>query len=810
MEYRCQKMRRLLLSFLLCFGIAGCDALQKSNQADPPILNRNFTNVSITGTGGEVGTTTAVTVTLVDKQGYGFANYTPVITAVDAANSNAAITYSACGVTNNSGIANCYITSNTAGTYTLEISSPVSAVGSQITFTQIARGLKFVTQPSSTSVSAVAFATQPAVEIVDNVGNLIPSSDGTVVTASLTSASGATLSGTLTATTTGGASLATFVGLTVDLAGTYTLTASATGLSSAVSSSFTITAAAASKLAFTTAPSSSAAANTAFAVQPVVSLEDAQGNVITSNNLCVVTLSLTTSANAADTLLGNQLSVKTTSGVASFAGSNLRINTEYGGTNAYVITAAPSAACGSSITSATTSNISITLSGVPASILLTQTPSSPNTLNVPFTTQPQVTVYDALGAVATSDNTTVITVSFSTYSTGGTAGTLLGSTSIGVTNGVATFSDLEIEESATPATDAGTYYLLYTATNPNTVSFPTTISGSTYVNSNGTVPAKLSFSTQPAKAAKLQTMSPFKVQILDANGYICSNDNSDTVTIAAIPQGGGTGSASGTLTQTAVNGIATFNDIDINYTGVYTIQATSSSLTSATSAAFAITSFGNADHPKFTVQPNTTSTVTGAAFTTQPKVAIEDIGGNVVTSDESSVVTLTCVNPSGCTLLGNTTQTVVNGVATFSGLSFGAAESAAVLMATVSGGASTLSSTTTDSNSFTVTSMGTLTFSTQPSTTSSVTSAALTVQPVVHVNDSTGTLSSSDNSTTVTLSCIAPSGCVLSGTTSVLDVNGVATFSGLSVNEASGTSGIQLQATATSLTTGTSSTFAIP
>lgn len=54
----------------------------------------------------------------------------------------------------------------------------------------------------------------------------------------------------------------------------------------------------------------------------------------------------------------------------------------------------------------------------------------------------------------------------------------------------------------------------------------------------------------------------------------------------------------------------------------------------------------------------------GAAFTTQPVVVIRDSAGNTVTSDSTSVVTLTV--SSGATVVGTATATAASGVATFS------------------------------------------------------------------------------------------------------------------------------------------------
>jgi hypothetical protein len=91
----------------------------------------------------------------------------------------------------------------------------------------------FIQQPSNALVNATI---SPAVT-VSACGNgvTLPT-----VTVKLTTPGGATLAGTLTATTSNTTGLATFSNLSVNLAGTYTLTATSAGLTSAVSSSFTI------------------------------------------------------------------------------------------------------------------------------------------------------------------------------------------------------------------------------------------------------------------------------------------------------------------------------------------------------------------------------------------------------------------------------------------------------------------------------------------------------------------------------------------------------------------------------------------
>ena len=97
--------------------------------------------------------------------------------------------------------------------------------------------LAFTQQPGG-STGGVAFATQPTVAVQDLAGNTV-TTDTSPVTLALTVPGGATLSCTSNpvAAVTG---VASFAGCRVNVAGSYTLTATDGGLTAAVSSSFTI------------------------------------------------------------------------------------------------------------------------------------------------------------------------------------------------------------------------------------------------------------------------------------------------------------------------------------------------------------------------------------------------------------------------------------------------------------------------------------------------------------------------------------------------------------------------------------------
>jgi hypothetical protein len=120
--------------------------------------------------------------------------------------------------------------------------------------------------------------------------------------------------------------------------------------------------------------------------------------------------------------------------------------------------------------------------------------------------------------------------------------------------------------------------------------------------------------------------------------------------------------------QSESGGIVSFSGCTINTVGTaYKLHATDGSLTAADSSAFNVT-LGPAAQLAFTQQPsNSTAAV---AFPTQPKVTVQDAGGNTETGDNATTVTVAIgTNPGSGTLSGTKTVTVASGVATFSGLS---------------------------------------------------------------------------------------------------------------------------------------------
>jgi hypothetical protein len=541
------------------------------------------------------------------------------------------------------GVATDTVTGAIAGAVTLQTSGTLSGPGATSSNTLgfavsvgSATKLAFTTSPSN-STGGTAFATQPKLTVEDAGGNTV-TTDATTATLAIsagTPASGGpgTLSGCTQSETSG---VITFAGCKIDKTGTgYTLTATDGSLTSATSATFNITVGGAAKLAFTQSPSDSTG-GTAFAAQPKVAVEDAGGNVATTDT-SGVTLTIGTNP-AGGTLTCTTNPLNASSGIATFAGCKI----DKAGTG-YTLTATDG-----SLTSATSASFNITVGGA-AKLVFTTSPSN-TTGGTAFATQPVVAVEDAGGNVVTTDASGVTL----TIGTNPSGGTLTCTTNpLNASSGIATFAGCKIDK-------AGTGYTL-TATDGTLTS-----ATSATFNITGGTAAKLVFTTSPSNTTGGTAFATQpKVTVEDAGGNVVTTDTSGvTLTIGTNPAGG-------TLTCTtnplnASSGVATFAGCKIDKAGTgYTLTATDGSLTSATSATFNIT-VGGAAKLAFTQSPS--NSPTGTAFATQPKVAVEDAGGNVVTTDTSGVTLTIGTNPAGGTLTCTTNPAnASSGIATFAG-----------------------------------------------------------------------------------------------------------------------------------------------
>src|SRR5436190_994793 len=162
-------------------------------------------------------------------------------------------------------------------------------------------------------------------------------------------------------------------------------------------------------------------------------------------------------------------------------------------------------------------------------------------------------------------------------------------------------------------------------------------------------------------------MPAVRVSALDDAGNVVTGFTGlITVALGANP-GGGT--LAGTTSVNAVSGVATFSTLRINNAGNgYTLTASASGLTGATSVSFNITAAPPppATHVAFTTQPQTTR---AGQPTPELRVSALDEAGNVVTGFTGLITVALGADPGGGTLAGTTSVNAVSGVATFSTLS---------------------------------------------------------------------------------------------------------------------------------------------
>ena len=267
----------------------------------------------------------------------------------------------------------------TSGSFTV-----AAGTATQMVFTTQTTG---VANASATAV----FPVQPVVTVQDGFGN--------TATSYATNVSLAISAGTLTCTSTSvtpSSGVATFAACHGSAFGTgITLTASSGSLTPKVSNSFNITTAA-TKVVFSTQPSSSATAGSAFAQQPVVSVQDASSRTVTvsSASVALAITGGTGTAGAALTCTAN--SVAASLGVATFSACSI----DKSGSG-YTLTATSSG-----LTSAVSSPSTTISSGAATKLSFTAQPSGCTDATV-CTTQPVVTIQDALGNTVTTATSSI-------------------------------------------------------------------------------------------------------------------------------------------------------------------------------------------------------------------------------------------------------------------------------------------------------------------------------------------------------------------------------------------------------------------
>ncbi|HTT67876.1 MAG TPA: hypothetical protein VMF70_07605, partial [Gemmatimonadales bacterium] len=286
-------------------------------------------------------------------------------------------------------------------------------------------------------------------------------------------------------------------------------------------------------------------------------------------------------------------------------------------------------------------------------------------------------------------------------------------------------------------------------------------------------PSALAFTVPPTTATAGGAMTPaLQVTVQDSMGNtVTTATNNVTVAIGSNPAGG---TLTGTASVAATSGVATFSNLSINKAGTgYTLTASASGLTGATSAPFAVNA-GAAAKLAFTTPPS--SVAAGAAISPAVAVTVQDALGNTVTGASNSVTVAIGTNPASGTLSGTSSVAAVSGVATFSTLSIDKAGTGYTLTAAASG----LAGATSGTFNVAVGAASQLVWTQQPG---NVVAGATMSPATLTVEDAHGNVVTSASGT-VTLVLTTAGGATLTGGGAASVVNGVATFSGLSVDKA--------------------------
>jgi len=467
---------------------------------------------------------------------------------------------------------------------------------------------------------------------------------------------------------------------------------------------------------------------------------NAQGNPDPTFNGSV---SLSLAANPGNSVLGGTLRVNAVNGIATF--SNLTISNPGSG---YTF-----AATSSGLTSAT----SVPVDVEPYQLVLTSPPPASIASGSPFGFT--VTAENGAGKVDKSFNGNV-TVALGNY-IGGTV-PLSGTVTVRAVKGVATLSGLK-------AGAAGDYFLTVTGSVLTGASSPISITAGTA--------SQLAVTFQPAGNVTASSGFDLTVCAEDSGGNVDTTFNGK-VTLALGKDPGG-GKLSGMLTAQAVNGIAEFSGLTIDTEGSgYALSAASSGLSPAISAPLDITAPGIATHLVMTTQP---ASLTTAESGFSVAVAAVDDSGTVDKFFQGQVA-LSVEDAASNTgiLSGTLTVQATLGVATFSGLTIGSVEDNEILQAASAGLGAAVS------DPFDVTPAGTATqlvvTTEPPSSVAPGNGFGLTVA----AEDGLGNVDATFNGSVTVALPGGPFGSFASlvGTLTVQAANGVAVFSGLTLDQA--------------------------
>ena len=324
----------------------------------------------------------------------------------------------------------------------------------------------------------------------------------------------------------------------------------------------------------------------------------------------------------------------------------------------------------------------------------------------------------------------------------------------------------ETTDAAIARVDGGTITAAKVGTATITASTGSIKSTGLAVNVSPGTPAKILITTQPGGATVAQPLvTQPVVELRDASDNLATTS---TIGVsAAIATGGGT--IGGTATVASVNGVVTFANLSlIGIAGARTLSFSAPGATATASASFQLTP-GAPSQLVVAVQPN--GAAVAQPFATQPKVQIQDAGGNLAAS--STLVVTTAVTSGTGALAGTTSVAAIAGVATFTDLTLTGLVGAQTL------GFAAAGVTAAASTRFTLAhgAPAQLVITRQP--VGGAVSAPLLTQPQVELRDVSTNLCVT--STTPVAATISFGGGTLVGATSAVPTAGIASFANLSI-----------------------------
>jgi NADH/NAD ratio-sensing transcriptional regulator Rex len=368
--------------------------------------------------------------------------------------------------------------------------------------------------------------------------------------------------------------------------------------------------------------------------------------------------------------------------------------------------------------------------------------------------------------------TSLVTLEFVNNAGSPVLGTLSGATAT-ASLGIATFPTLSVNK-------VGTGYTIRAAASGGAAASAT----SSAFNITPGLANNLAFTVQPTQTTVGANISPaVRVTVRDINDNTVTNFSGNVVVAITLPNAPG-GTLGGTLTKAAVAGVATFSALDIDVAGSYQLTATSTGLTPATSVAFNIIT-SVATQLVFTVHPKTTTAgalITGTAADVE--VTARDASGQTASGFTGDIVL--SITPGtgtpGAVLGGTTTATAGGGSATFPNIFIEKSGSSYKLTASAALGAPPTAAT---SGFFSIThdAAVNLVYQVQPS--NATINAAITPPVEVKAVDQFGNTATGFTDNVSVAITPNPSGGVLSGTLTKAAVQGVATFTNLSIDQPS-------------------------